>query len=84
MKSPGPEEAGLGMAIWPLYSGLVRAAQLTGVGRVRSLASMMFTQSAKVQAHSGGWVLGITHRALDMFEPLGRLGQQQFFAFQEH
>ena len=53
-----PDEAGFGMATWPLYSGLIRSAQAAGVGRFLLAASTVLKHRAEAQTsmptHCGG------------------------------
>ncbi|MNJ77897.1 hypothetical protein D3C77_755060 [compost metagenome] len=44
-----PEDAGFGMTILPLYSGLVRSCQLTGLVRPCFCASMVLKQMVAAQ-----------------------------------
>ena len=49
-RKPVPDEAGLGITILPLYSGLVRSCQLTGLVSPCFSASMVLKQM--VAAHT--------------------------------
>ncbi|MNN59654.1 hypothetical protein D3C81_1747860 [compost metagenome] len=53
-----PDEAGLGMTILPLYSGLAKSCQLTGLLRPCFSASMVLKQMVAAQTsmptHAGG------------------------------
>ena len=82
-----PEEAGFGITTWPLYSGLVRSAQLAGFGSPFASASMVLKQSAEdhtsMPTQLGG-VGGIAHQRLDVGEPGRRIGHQHALLLQQH
>src|SRR2546429_3990261 len=59
-RNPVPDDAGLGMTILPLYTGLVRSFHDSGLGRFCLPASTVLKQTAapytSIPTHSGGFL----------------------------
>src|SRR5262245_11583470 len=58
-KKPVPDDAGLGITTWPLYTGFVRSLQVSGLGMLRFFASTVLKQTVAPQTsiphHAGGF-----------------------------
>jgi hypothetical protein len=51
LRKPVPDDAGLGMVIWPRYTGLVRSDQVAGLGILRLAASTELKHTALAKPH---------------------------------